>query len=325
MELFLFLLLLLAASATFLLLHLLIPFLRRNLLDNPNQRSSHIRPTPRAGGLAFVLVSNIFSAFLFSLSVMSNAPFLALDILPVLLIPLSVVGFLDDMYDLPSFWRYLVQVVTAFVLILFSPLVLGSDSSLLFILCLISVTAVINFTNFMDGMDGLVGGTMLVAIAAAAFQSSSSLTIWVLVGSLFGFLFWNWSPARVFMGDVGSTFLGAFFAALVLQASTWSSAFALLLVLTPLFGDACICVLRRFLAGHRVFQAHRLHLYQRLHLSGWSHTQVSILYILATASLAIALLCGGLVWVITLSAFELLIGFWLDQNVAVPFVVASNH
>ena len=79
------------------------------------------------------------------------------------------------------------------------------------------------------------------------------------------------------------------------------------------------------MAGQRVFQAHRLHLFQRLHQAGWPHARVSSLYIAATAVLAIALLLGGLQWVITLSALELLIGAWLDQHVAAPFAVASHN
>jgi len=143
------------------------------------------------------------------------------------------------------------------------------------------------------------------------------------VGSLLGFLFWNWSPAKVFMGDVGSTFLGAIFALLVLQASSWPEALAMLLVATPLLGDACLCVPRRMMAGQQVFQAHRLHLFQRLHQAGWPHARVSTFYISATVLLATAFLWGGLSWVIALAVVELLIGVWLDQKVAVPFAVAS--
>jgi UDP-N-acetylmuramyl pentapeptide phosphotransferase/UDP-N-acetylglucosamine-1-phosphate transferase len=191
-------------------------------------------------------------------------------------------------------------------------------------LVIVAVTAVINFTNFMDGLDGLVAGCMAVIISALALRLAAPLPIWVLVGALLGFLLWNWSPAKVFMGDVGSTFLGAVFAGLLLQASTLSEALGLLMVATPLLGDACLCVLRRLLAGQRVFQAHRLHLFQRLHQAGWSHARVSSLYIAATAVLALALLAGGWAWVTALAAVELLVGLWLDQRVAVPFAVASR-
>ena len=155
------------------------------------------------------------------------------------------------------------------------------------------------FTNCIGGLDGLVAG-------------------------LLGFLLWNWSPAQVFMGDVGSTFLGAVFAGVVLQQASFSAALGLLLVATPLLADACICVLRRLLAGQRIFQAHRLHLFQRLHQAGWSHARVASSYIAATGVLAIALLVGGWLWVIGLAWAVLIIGLWLDQRVALAFEVASR-
>jgi UDP-N-acetylmuramyl pentapeptide phosphotransferase/UDP-N-acetylglucosamine-1-phosphate transferase len=97
----------------------------------------------------------------------------------------------------------------------------------------------------------------------------------------------------------------------------------MLLVATPLLADAFLCVLRRLFAGQRVFQAHRLHLFQRLHQAGWSHGRVSSLYVAATALLAIALMVGGWLWVFGFAVCVVLIGFWLDQRVAVPFGVAS--
>jgi UDP-N-acetylmuramyl pentapeptide phosphotransferase/UDP-N-acetylglucosamine-1-phosphate transferase len=234
---------------------------------------------------------------------------------------LAVVGFLDDRHNLPARWRYGIQLATALLLLLLSPLGLGFWWVPLL---LIAVTAVINFTNFMDGLDGLVAGCMAVALAAIALPLGAPLPLWALVGGVLGFLLWNWSPAQVFMGDVGSTFLGAVFAGLVLQAPSWPEALGLLLVATPLLGDACLCVPRRLLGGQRVFQAHRLHLFQRLHQAGWPHARVSSLYIAATALLAFALLLGGWPWVMTLASAELLAGVWLDQRVAVPFAVASR-
>ena len=110
----------------------------------------------------------------------------------------------------------------------------------------------------------------------------------------------------------------------MLQATSWSEAFGCLLVATPLLGDACLCVPRRLFAGQRVFQAHRLHLFQRLHQAGWSHSRVSLTYTAATALLALAMLAGGWPWVFGLAVAELLFGFWLDQRVAVPFSVVSK-
>ena len=273
-----------------------------------------------------MLVDCVASALVLIINFASASPSLFLAAAPLLALPLALVGFLDDRHNLPSSWRYGVQLATALVVILDSPLVALAVGQLPLVLFLmIAVTAVINFTNFMDGLDGLVAGCMVVALTASAIQLTSSISVWALVGALLGFLLWNWSPAKVFMGDVGSTFLGAVYSVLVLQSSTWSEALSLLLVVTPLLGDACLCVLRRWLAGQRVFQAHRLHLFQRLHQSGWPHARVSSLYIAATAVLAIAFLWGGLPWVLTLAAIELLLGIWLDQQVAVPFALASRQ
>jgi Fuc2NAc and GlcNAc transferase len=325
MALSVFLSVVLAAAASWCLLHALIPRLRRGLLDQPNERSSHRQPTPRGGGVAFVVVASVASVLAcFVMSGFASAP-LPLLAAPLLALPLALVGFIDDRHNLPASWRYCVQLATALALILASPLVAPSFRLLpLLLLLLFAVTAVINFTNFMDGLDGLVAGCMALSMSAAAIQLAAPWPIWALVGALLGFLLCNWSPAMVFMGDVGSTFLGAVFAVLVLQASSWPEALALLLVSTPILGDACLCVSRRLLAGQRVFQAHRLHLFQRLHQSGWSHASVSSLYIAATAVLAIALVWGGLAWVTTLAAIELMIGVWLDQQVAVPFALASR-
>jgi len=315
----------LAGVSSWLMLAALIPQLRRRRLDKPNERSSHRQPTPRGGGLAFVLVASFASVLAWLNRTGSAWAPLPVVSAPLLALPLALVGFLDDRHNLPASWRYGIQLATALLMILVSPLVAPSFLLLpLLALLVIAVTAVINFTNFMDGLDGLVAGCMAVAIAAAAFELAAPWPIWALVGSLLGFLLWNWSPAKVFMGDVGSTFLGAVFTGLVLQATSWPEALGLLLVATPLLGDAFVCVPRRLLAGQRVFQAHRLHLFQRLHQAGWPHARVSSLYVAATAVLAIALLWAGLPWVITLAAAELLTGVWLDQQVAVPFAVASR-
>lgn len=306
----------------------LIPQLRLRLLDQPNARSSHKKPTPRGGGTAFVVVALASSGF-----ALLSGQGLAVVLIPLLCAPLALVGLLDDRNNLPASWRYGVHLLTATLMLAFSPLVqrlslaVVRESWLLlaaFALLVIAVTAVINFTNFMDGLDGLVAGCMSLSITALAIALAAPWPIWALVGSLLGFLLWNWSPAKVFMGDVGSTFLGAVFAGLVLQAFSWPEAFGYLLVATPLVADACVCVLRRLLVGQQVFQAHRLHLFQRLHQAGWSHSRVSLTYMAATGVLALALLIGDWVWVFGLAVVELLVGVWLDQRVAVPFGVASH-
>ena len=312
----------------FCFLKVLIPRLHISLLDLPNVRSSHLRPTPRGGGVSFVLVALFASSFAFFSG--QGYPSTSLSIVVA---PLAFVGFLDDRLSLPASWRYGVQLLTAGALLFLSPLAkhvfFGAASGNLihlsaFCLLLLTVTAVINFSNFMDGLDGLLAGCMAVTISALTLDLRLYWSHWALVGALIGFLIWNWSPAKVFMGDVGSTFLGSVFAGLLLQASSWQDSLCYLLVATPLLADAAICVIRRLCSCQRVFEAHRLHLFQRLNQAGWPHSRVSLLYIFSTAVLALAMLTGGFVWVSTLSFAEVLIGIWLDQRVAVPFAVASK-
>ena len=319
---------LLSAFFSWLFLRVLIPQLRLRLIDTPNNRSSHLHPTPRGGGIVFFTVSLLFS-FL-SLIKGDGGSLVAL---PLFSAPLALVGLFDDRHNLPASLRYVFQLLTGLLLIFFSPLLhpvaLFSErhSWLLlpvFLFLLIAITAVINFINFMDGLDGLVAGCMAVSISAISVDLIAPWSLWALVGSLLGFLIWNWSPARVFMGDVGSTFLGAIFAGLVLQASSWTSAFGYLLVATPLLVDACICVIRRLFDGQPIFQAHRLHLYQRLHQAGWSHSRVSITYISATALLALSMIFGGLPLALGLAVVEVFLGAWLDQRFAVSFAFASK-
>ncbi|MFS6826468.1 hypothetical protein [Cyanobium sp. ATX-6F1] len=184
-------------------------------------------------GVAFVIVAGLASLLL--------APwFGAAAWLPAVALPLAALGLGDDRFNLPARLRYLVQVLTAVALVVLSPLPFGL-AWLEVPLLLIAITAVINFTNFMDGLDGLVAGCMAVLFTTALFSSpgltgpipSALLPLAALVGALLGFLLWNWSPAKVFMGDVGSTFLGAVFAGVVLQAPSWPLALGLLLVATP--------------------------------------------------------------------------------------------
>ena len=288
-----------SALLTWLFLWGLIPWLRRRLLDQPNARSSHEIATPRGGGVVFVLVGSLLSL---ALGAGTSAW------IPLICCPLALVGLLDDRYDLPAAWRYAAQVATASVLVTIAavPLPIWALP-----LVLVAVTAVINFTNFMDGLDGLVALCGVVLMASAG--------LWPVAGALLGFLAWNWSPAKVFMGDVGSTWIGAVFAGMVLQQPGPLEAISLLLVGFPLLGDALVCVLRRLRAGQPVFQAHRLHLFQRLQRGGWPHARVSILYGSATVLLALARQLDAAAALTPLIGAEILIALWMERNHAVAF------
>ena len=166
---------------------------------------------------------------------------------------------------------------------------------------------------------------MFVVLFTFSVFFAAPLSYFVLLASLLAFLCWNWSPARIFMGDSGSTFLAAVFVGFTFYASDLTQSFICLLVAFPLLADSLICLIRRFFAGHHIFQAHRLHLFQRLHQAGWPHARVSLIYIAATLLLSFALFAGGTLWVFALAFAELLFGYWLDRRFAVPFALASRN
>lgn len=286
----------------------LIPFLSKIFVDKPNLRSSHKVPIARAGGTTFVLIGTILSSFFGSF-------------IQLVCLPLALVGLLDDKYNISSILRFFVQSLTVLFLCNLSDLFFIFDNNFLdyflVIFSFFSGLAIINFINFMDGIDGLVSGCMIIVLSTIAFQSMPSL--WPLIGALIGFIFLNWHPAKLFMGDVGSTFLGAIYFGSLLQSNSWNQAFGLLLISSPLLGDAIVCLLRRFLNGENIFSAHSSHLYQRLFKSGISHDKVTLIYILSTLILSLGWLLGGLIYEIILLIPIILTGFWLDFKISVPF------
>ena len=160
---------------------------------------------------------------------------------------------------------------------------------------------------------------MFVLISSVfLYRSNFEIGVWIL-GSLLGFIFWNWSPAKIFMGDIGSTFLGAYYSFLVFQSNNLEEALSLLLITTPLTGDALICVLRRFFAKQNPFKAHKVHLYQRLVSGGLSHRKVSLIYIICTFLSSLVFLLFGIKYLIVCVITLIIIGYYLDQKIAKPF------
>ena len=145
------------------------------------------------------------------------------------------------------------------------------------------------------------------------------MNLYPLIGSLVAFLFFNWNPAKIFMGDVGSTFLGAIFAGLVFNSNKLFEIFEFILFGSPLLFDAFTCVLRRFFNRQNIFSAHRQHLYQRLHQAGWSHGKVSFVYILSTFVICLSKVLFGLKVAFCSMFVIILLGFYLDRYIAISF------
>lgn len=307
----------LSAIITWLFLGLILPFLRQNLLDRPNSRSIHNSPIPRGGGIVFVGVSAI-------LAPLSNTGWVSL--MPIICLPLAIIGLLDDFLNLPASLRFVFQLITSLVL----AFIATPDFPLfLYPFIVLAVISIINFTNFMDGIDGLVAVNSAIIITSiilitefkfypqAAYNEYKSM--WIVVGALTGFLPWNWSPAKVFMGDVGSTFLGALLAGVSLQQQTLLDALSILMLGFPLFADAAFCLLQRLVRGESIFQPHKKHLYQRLYQAGWSHQKITIVYAMSTCLLAASYFIGGSIYLVFTIIFVFLSGLYLNRYVAVPF------
>ncbi len=290
------LLLPLTALLSALLVNLIRQRLRAQLLDVPNHRSSHTIPTPRGGGLGFLLAFLLSLPFLLWLSP-ETTPLTLVSVVGVLL-PLALIGYLDDLHSLPARTRYGVQLISAGLAVYcFGPFpqpwfasLGGAGVVLAMAFTILGFTTVVNLTNFMDGLDGLVGGISLVQFAFLAWYLPQP--IWgLLAAALVGFLWWNWPPAKIFMGDVGSTTLGG--AVIVALMMAPSQHWTLLALTLPITGDAIYTLFRRLFRQENLFKAHRTHIYQRLHQRGLPAIAITLAYMGLTALIALALATLG--------------------------------
>lgn len=242
------------------------------LLAEPNARSSHQQPTPSVGGLALLVPVVV----LFSASTVAY-PEVGWVLAAVLL--LGAVSLLDDLLSLPALPRLAAQVL-AFGLAL-APFQAELAVWWLPLLYLAGVWH-INLFNFMDGIDG-IAGLQTVTVAMALLTLAPTMAPWlgylccVLVGGALGFLVYNWAPARLFMGDVGSTVLGLLLVltATLLGLAGQVSVTALLIVLAGFWVDATYTLAVRVVTGQRFLAAHRSHAYQRL-AQRYGHAPVSL-------------------------------------------------
>ncbi len=296
-----------AVGVAFLVALALVPLLvrfaiGRNLLDVPNARSSHEIPTPRLGGLAVIA------------GVWAIAPLMVGGFLFLATATLAgVVGLLDDFVDLKFWMKAAGQATAAFVLLFLATppiwLAAGPFWPITLLFGVFWIVAVVNAYNFMDGIDGIAGGTAILnALFLAALVGTSSglgIGLAALAAAVGGFMLWNLSPARIFLGDSGSHFVGFFLGAAALYTepvgragdaySPYLAFVVAAVVFAPFLFDTAFTLVRRAKARKNIFAAHREHIYQRITPDPAKHRQVSNVYFAfsAVAGLAALLASGG--------------------------------
>ncbi len=269
--------------------------LKNNIIDTPNSRSSHVIPTPRGGGVAIVV------SFLIGIMLFYFQGYLALLPAVGLIISggvIALVGFWDDHGHIAARWRLLAHFsAAAFLLFCLGGFpastisgytidlgLFGSVFGLLFLVWML------NLYNFMDGIDGLasaeaviacIGAIVIYLISGSHIELDSYLVLWLLASTVLGFLLWNFPPAKIFMGDAGSGFLGLIIGSLAISAG-WIETkffFCWLILLGLFIVDATWTLVRRVLGGFKVYEAHRSHGYQIASRKFKRHLPVTLLAI----------------------------------------------
>ncbi len=304
--------------------------LAHSVLDVPNNRSSHSTPVPRGGGAAMVIAATCGWLVLWPFGWLPRNLLIALIIGGA---AVAMVGLVDDRRKLGAGMRIAVHVAAA----LWALAWIGGVASLRlgnltiefgwvgYVLGLLGIVWALNLFNFMDGIDGIAASEISFICCAAALlglisggSSAVGAAALTLGAAACGFLTWNWPPARIFMGDVGSGYIG-YQAALLAIAASRNSPTALLVwfILSGVFVvDATVTLIVRLLRGERVYQAHRTHAYQWLVRQWGSHKRVTVVVILV-----------NLLWLFPCALLATLFpgnAGWITLAALVPLVLAAG-
>jgi len=266
---------------------------RMGMIDSPNNRSSHSTPTPKGGGLGFSIIFLIYAlAMVFWRPDLSHLFYPLLFGAPAVLL----LGWLDDRFTLSARFRLAVHFLVAiFVYFLVTdgfkdPMNISFLPDSIWvsgIFCVLFISWFINLYNFMDGADGIaastaVAGSVLLAVISFFHGSGPIAGIYCVIGyTVSGFLVYNWQPAKIFMGDTGSYFLGFVFAtmALICKAHADISFYSSIVIFGFFIFDTTYVLFRRALRMEKLFQAHQMFIFHKLmRTKNWSHQKVSVLY-----------------------------------------------
>ena len=245
----------------------------RIAVDNPNQRSLHTAPVPRIGGLVVVGIA------LLAMSIAARS----MQVMTVTAVGLMLISAVDDRRGLSVSSRLVTQLIAATV---GAYTLLPAAPWWLYPLIVVAVVWSMNLYNFMDGADGLAGGMAVFGFGALAIAAESAgghevaVACACIAGAAGGFLFHNFPPAKIFLGDAGSVPLG--FLAATIGVAGWKQGiwppWFPILVFSPFIVDATVTVVRRGLSGRRIWQAHREHLYQRMATGRLGHTRTAVVW-----------------------------------------------
>lgn len=304
---------LLTSIMTYIGVKFIIPFaIKINFVDNPNNRKVHKKPLPMLAGAVFTVVTLIGILVLSWLNYLTSSLTIALILAVVML---STIGFIDDYYKTKSkefspFPRLLVQIIAAFLIVQFGDYVSQIDIPVLGymelspvlgkLFTMVWIIFIINVINFMDGLDGLAGG--MAGIFAFTFlmtsilmnQPVSALLSALMLGVAIGYLPHNFFPAKIIMGDTGSTLFGFMIGAISIIGAMKTITvitinIPLLILAIPIF-DTLFVFLKRIQQGRSIFHADKLHLHHRLLSYGLSQVQaVMIIYLLCITTSASAI------------------------------------
>jgi UDP-GlcNAc:undecaprenyl-phosphate GlcNAc-1-phosphate transferase len=268
-------------------------------MDIPNHRSSHSVPVPKTGGIAIVgtFLAGILAIYILADESMIREHYFIGFVGSALLV--ATISFYDDVKGNSFLFRFIIQAIAATVVMAFGvvisefavPLDGRAQLGILkYVITFLWIVGLTNAYNFMDGINGLAAGTAVIAglfFGIISFSQGSNFTYiisYVIAAGALGFFSFNFPRARLFMGDVGSTFLGFVFATLAIIAALYdhshTSFFVIPLLLFHFIYDTFFTFIRRLIRGENVFLAHRTHLYQLFVILGYSHRKVSIFYFL---------------------------------------------
>ena len=298
---------------------------RFNIIDHPNSRSSHTLPTPRGGGLSIFVV---FLGAVMGLYFFGSLPSDIFSSLAVGGVLIASIGFADDHRHVPAKWRFLVQVIAAtFAVTMLGGLPeiqLGDKSVDLGITgdatAIVFTVWLINLYNFMDGIDG-IAAVEAVCITGSAFVILSfgdsgeiSILLAVFAATALGFLVWNWPPAKIFMGDVGSGFIGFVLAMFAIISSSLGllSIWAWLILAGVFVVDATLTLITRVINGEEWYSAHNNHAYQKASRRLKSHKPVTL-----------SVLMINILWLLPIAWFASArpaFGWWLTIIAWMPLI-----